>query len=342
MLRTGRILIVAAVFALLAREAHAQQPALAAPPSVAQATTDWGPLSPETTPPPWVVPPQGVGPYEDDNGELLKGDSLLDGPPYAPPGWFAAVELAPVWSHVKNRLTQTVTAGPLTTEVHLGAADLDVTVQPRFEFGYRLAQGTGSLLVSYRFVDTAGSGDMSHFGPREDAASVHSRFDLNVVDLDYGSREFSLGPRWDMQWFAGVRFGSVFFDSQASDGVVAQRVSDHFNAAGPVAALELWRQVGDMGLALFGRLESSFLVGRIQQQFAEGLPRGAGETDQSQIQGAPTLAVQAGLGWTPPGNQRWRLAGGYTFERWWQIGAIPGSSAEVTVQGLFLRGEWRY
>jgi hypothetical protein len=342
MLRTGQVLIAAAVVALLVRSGRAQQPALAASPSVEQATADWGPVGPGVNPPPWAVPPQGVSPFEDRNGDLLKGDALLDGPPYAPPGWFAGVELDPVWSHVKNRLTQTVTAGPLTNEVHPGSADLGVTVEPRFEFGYRLAEGTGELLVSYRFVNTDGSIDISSFGPREDLASLDSRFDLNVLDLDYGSREFSLGPHWDMKWLAGVRLGSVFLDSHASDGIVSQRVSDQFQGVGPMAALELWYRLEDVGLALFGRLESSVVVGRVQQQFAEGFPGAAGETDQSNIQAVPTLAVQAGLGWTPPGSQHLRFAGGYTFESWWEIGAFPTPHAEIMVQGLFLRGEWRY
>jgi hypothetical protein len=337
------VLLAAAAVALLAREGHGQAPAK--PPAPAwegQATTDWGPAA---GPPPWAVPPQGPVPNEDGNGTLLRGDPLLDRPPYAPPGWFAAVDVNPVWAHIKNKLAAPVTVGPLTDEVRLPTAALDVTVSPRFEFGYRMAQGAGALLASYRFVETEGSGTVSPFGPAGDAAALRSRLDLNVLDLDYGSREFSLGPRWDMKWLAGVRLASLYFDSQAADATARQRETNHFAGAGPHVGLELWHCLDETGLALFARLDSELLVGRIRQSFTEALAGAAGETDQSQVQGAPVLSAQAGLGWTPPGSEHLRLAAGYTWERWWDVGFVGGpggSHAEVTVQGLFLRGEWRY
>jgi hypothetical protein len=359
----GRVLVVAAVSVLLASHGYAQAqekpaapasdkaatpaaPKPAALVSEAQGTANWGPVGPGVAPPPWAVPPQGPLPHEDDNGPLLKGDPLLDGPPYAPPGWFAAVEVDPVWSHVKNRLTAPVTAGPVTDNVHLPTGGLGVSVAPRIELGYRLDQGAGSLLASYRFVETTGSQDVSPLGPAGVTGSVRSRLDLNVLDLDYGSRAFSLGPGWDMKWLAGIRLASLYFDSQAAGGLLAERVTNHFGGAGPHLGFELWHCLNDTGLALFGRLDTELLAGRIRQSFVETLPAGSGETDQGQTQVVPVLAVQAGLGWTLPGSEHLRFAAGYRWERWWDIGlvGVPAGSAhaELTVQGLFLRGEWRY
>ena len=33
---------------------------------------------------------------------------------------------------------------------------------------------------------------------------------------------------------------------------------------------------------------------------------------------------------------------GYQFEQWWNLGRTDDSNAELTIQGVFVRGEWRY
>jgi hypothetical protein len=297
-------------------------------------------------PPAWVNPPIGPGRLEDDNGPLLKGDPLLDRPAWAPPGWFAALEIDPVGPHIKNQLTGAVASAAGTNQVSLPSADQGWTVAPRFEVGYRLDQGAGELLASYRFVESAGVDTLSPFAPGG-AASLRSRLDVNVFDLDYASREFSLGPGWDLKWLAGVRVASLFLDSQAANSVLAQRTANHFVGAGPNAALELWRSLGYSGLGLFGRLDFAMLFGPVHQAFEEtatvagGQPV-TGETLLQVTDAVQVLCVEVGLAWTPTGNRNLRFAGGYLFERWWGEGSLGDSKAEVTVQGLFLRGEWRY
>jgi hypothetical protein len=283
-------------------------------------------------------------PYEDRNGPLLKGNPFLDGPAGTGPGWFAAVEVDPAWVHVGNQLVGLVSFGNITDRVELPTSNLAVTVTPRFEVGYRFHQGSGEVLASYRFVETAGSGDLGGLTPVGGTAPVRSRFDLNVLDLDYASREFpfAMGPGWDMKWLVGVRLASLYFDSQASAAGLSQRETNHFGGAGPQAGVELWRFLGHTGLSLFGRLDFDFFMGRVRQSFTETVGSSGAETDLSQIQGAPVLAIQFGLAWMPDAIDNFRVAAGYTFERWWDIGLVDQSRAQATVQGIFVRGEWRY
>jgi hypothetical protein len=254
------------------------------------------------------------------------------------------VEVDPAWVHVDSHLSQRVTIGNGTDLVHLPTNNLRTTVTPRFELGYRFDQASGEFLASYRFVETTGSDTIASFGPDGAPGSVHSRFDLNVLDLDYASRElpFAMAPGWDMKWLAGVRLASLYFDSQGSAPGFSQRETNHFGGAGPHAGVQLWRRLGESGLSLFGRLDFAFLTGRVRQSYTETVGASAGETDVSQIQGAPILAVQAGLAWTPSGIDHLRLAAGYTFEDWWNIGLVDQSRAQAIVQGIFIRGEWRY
>jgi hypothetical protein len=282
-------------------------------------------------------------PYLDDhNGDLLKGDPLLDGPPYAPPGWFAAVEVDPIGPHVKNHLAEPVTTAAGTDVVHLPTTDLGWTVLPRFDVGYRLAQGAGEFLLSYRFVADSASGTVAGFGPAGGAGDIRSRLDLNVADVDYASHEFSLGPAWDMKWLVGVRGAALYFDSRAEGAGTVQRNTNYFSGVGPQAGLELWRCLGESGLALFGKLDTALLVGTVRQSFTETVAGANGETDQSAIQAVPVLALQAGVGWKPPRARHLRFAAGYLFEDWWNVGRDNDSHGELWLQGVFLRGEWRY
>jgi hypothetical protein len=334
MIRTGRALalVVVALAALAVRQAHGQTPCVVQP-SVSFA-------------------PPACAPYEDRNGPLLRGDPLLEAPAWAPPGWFAAVEVDPVSPHVGNNLTAPVTTAAGTNQVNLPNAELRWTVSPRFEVGYRLPEGYGEFLASYRFVEAAGDSTLPGFDAAGNPGALHSRLDMNVFDLDFGSREIPLamGPAWDMKWLVGVRIATVYFDSTAANVALSEHESSHFAGAGPHAAVELARSLAAVpGLALYSRLDGAVLIGSVHQVFAEALtpPGGgatAGETDQSETQALPMVSAQAGLSWAPPSFPGLRLEGGYLYEGWYNVGlnVASGSRGDITVQGIFLRGEWKY
>jgi hypothetical protein len=290
----------------------------------------------------------GPAPFEDCNGPLLKGDGLLDRP-YAPlPGWFAAIEADLVAPHIKNRLSADVNVGGLFTDtVHLPTAELDFVGAPRFELGYRFPEGCGEVLVSYQPLVSDGSATISNFDPLGDG-DVRSRLNMNVVDFDYGSREFSLGPSWDLRWLAGVRVAGVYFDSRAEGAILEQRTSNNFVGAGPHLGLELGWHAGYPGLSIFGRLEGAAVIGEVRQGFEEtlsanGIPVVGGATTVTSTQAVPVLRFQTGVGWAPPCNGRWlRFSAGYIIEHWWDVGQAGGSQAELGFQGLFLRSEFSF
>jgi hypothetical protein len=101
------------------------------------------------------------------------------------------------------------------------------------------------------------------------------------------------------------------------------------------------------GLALFSRLDGAVLVGRIHQGFEETALRGdgtlvGGATLIRESQAVPTLGLQAGLSWVPPASQFCRFTLGYQYQYWWYLGRAEDSRAELSEQGVFLRGEWEF
>lgn len=336
------LLVLAGLVAAGVSPCRGQAPA--GPPSPCAASA---PVPPVPSYPSGPAGPPPCAPYEDRNGPLLRGDPLLDRPEYPPEGWFGALEADIVKPHLKYALVAPVSIGDETSLVHVPLAPLDWTGVPRLELGYRFTQGLGEFLVTYRSIKTEGSDVIADFD-RRGAGSLRSELDADVLDLDYGSREFSLGPWWDMHWKVGLRFADLFAESNAEGLVLQEHTSNRYWGIGPHAGLDLTRSLGVPGLAAFGRIEGAALLGNIRQQFEEteftrrGLALDSGGTTVDQAQGVPVLSVQAGLAWAPSACRFLRFSGGYVFEEWWYLGQADASRAELSLQGLFFRGEWNF
>jgi hypothetical protein len=337
------------------------RPVLPPPTSGPAAPVGVAPSAPISGPPP-VPPPPGPPPapvyprYEDRNGPLLQGDPLLDRLPA--PGWFAAVDVDVVGVHVKNRLFAPLTfPNRVTSELHLPGAELDWTGAPRLTLGYRLDQGAGEFLVSYRSLVTDGKADT--FDARGDTGLLKSRLNLNAVDLDYGSWENSLGPLWDMEWRVGLRVATVYYDTRVNmdlvrpfpemPGAFDARTNNNFWGLGPHAALRLSRHLGIRGFFLYAGLEGAVLIGRNSQSFEEVftgsfIPGGSvGSANRlSGTQAVPMLNFETGVGWTPPGHDHVRFTFGYQIENWWQLGKLADSQLELLDQGVFFRSEFNF
>jgi hypothetical protein len=291
-------------------------------------------------------------------GPYFERDPRLDPPPLPPPGWFTDAAIGIVAPHVKNRLTDMVTIpGMMADTVHLPSAELNWTVSPRFELGYRLPSGFGEFSVAYRFFTTEGS-ELS-IGP-DGIASLKSRLDVNVGDLDYASRELSLLPHWGMKWRCGLRAVGTFFDSRcdepfseaaAGTGVFERRTSNNFWGFGPHMGLELARRFEGSGLALVGWVDGATILGRIRQNFfEESTTPGAngqllcGNTRQSVSQDVPMIDVFIGLSWQPPSYPSLHVYAGYEYEYWWNVGRNSGtlSRGELSDQGIQLRAEFNF
>ena len=141
MVAIRKVLISASLFLVAVGASRAQLPSYLAPP----------PLAPELV---------GPSTLEDRNDSILVGNPLLD--PRNNLGWFATVDIGLDGSHVHNELNATFGVGGKTATVALPTANLDWTVSPRFEAGYRLGQGRGGdrrvvpLPVYLRHADHAG------------------------------------------------------------------------------------------------------------------------------------------------------------------------------------------
>jgi hypothetical protein len=291
-------------------------------------------------------------------GPYFERDPRLDPPQFPQPGWLADVEAGVVASHFKNRLSGTLQLGNrLPDTIHVPGAELDWTGSPRFEVGYRLPSGFGQFALSYRFLDTEGTG--TELVP-DGLAFLKSRLDFHVVDLDYISREFSPYPQWGMRWRFGLRYVSLYYDSQANEpfalaaagsGILAARNTNHFQGFGPRVGVQLERYLGCSGWALVGRIDGASVVGRTSQIFAEDTttlgPTGqplAGAVRFGNTQTIPTLNFQVGLGWEPPGSPYTHFFLGYEYEYWWDAARLSTGSSrgEMVNQGLLLRAEFNF
>jgi len=291
-------------------------------------------------------------------GPYFERDPRLDPPPLPPPGWVADVDVGILVPHVKNKLIDTVQVGARPPDtVQLPSAELSWTGSPRFEVGYRLPSGFGEILLAYRFLVTDGTGSAQ--GP-DATEALTSRFDMNVADLDYASREFSLLPHCGMKWRFGLRGVDLFFDSHAIEpfaaaaagsGIFDTRVSNNYWGIGPHMGLELERRWEDEGVVLVGRVDAATLLGRVNQGFSEEsttpAPGGellSGTTRQSNPQDVPEVNAFLGVGWRPPEYPTMRLELGYQYEYWWNVGRLSttNSRGEVSDQGVVLRVEFNY
>jgi hypothetical protein len=314
----------------------------------------YAPVQPGFIPPP-PPPPPGyfVNPYPDANGRLLRGDPLLEIPPNRPPGWFGGIEADLVWPHIKNRVTGSVMIDDFIDTLHLPTASLDFTGSPKIILGYRLPPGFGEFTASYRSIVTEGTRNVEDLEPLGDSF-LKSRLNVNAVDLDYGTQEIPLSfdsrpALWDFKFDVGARIAGVYFDSTSQGVIFHEHTSNNFFGAGPHVALQLQRHLADYpGISLFARIETAVVIGRIHQVFQEsasfdGTPIFGGSNSQSGDRAVPVLGFQAGASWTPVHNWRWlQFSGGYTFEQWWDVGKVGGSSADLTSQGIFLRTELHF
>jgi hypothetical protein len=342
-------LVVAAVLGMTAAlwsgsTAEAQPTVLPAPgPS---GTTLGAPIGPapyalapgqlQPPPPPLFAPvdpgPDGWGP----NGLPSLDDRL-----------FFNAELDFLGPAIKNRLRGNVTLPDGTTDtVAVPAANLDWTVSPRFQLGYRLPDSQGEIVGGYRFVVSEGRG--TAVDTAGDSFNFRSRLNLNQFDLDYASARYSPGPFWDLKWVIGAQLATVFFDSRAENPFFEQHASNYFAGVGPHFGVDADRRFKLLeGLSAFGRMDGAVEIGQVRQHFHESAVQADGtvlngDFSQQKTQTVPVLTLEGGLRYAPPRMEFLHLSTGYQFERWWRLGTVGDSRGELTTQGVFFRAEVDY
>ncbi|MDB5307970.1 MAG: hypothetical protein JWO38_2172 [Gemmataceae bacterium] len=289
-------------------------------------------------------------------GQYFERDPLLDPPQFPQPGFVAGVEVQAVVPHIFNQLANGATVGPNAIDsIRVPVSGLNWGVSPRVEAGYRLGSGFGEFLLSYRYLGVTGSSTT----PRPDGpASLHSRFDFSVIDLDYASREFTPWEHWGMKWRAGLRMVYLFYDTQldqsfglasAGSGILQERAFNDFKGFGGHAGVELDRDLNQYlpGLTAVAKLDfGSTFSGRIKQGVSQTTTAPSfafGGIDNSQT--VPTLAGQFGLSYVPPGSRLNLFVGGL-YEYWWNVGRLSSfsvfSRGEMSITGITARLTWNY
>jgi hypothetical protein len=297
------------------------------------------PMAPVVAPPPAPVPAPAVVPDAGRDGWANIGL------PSKPEGLFVDVEFDILKPSVKNQLSAPAAFPNGTmTPVSVPQSSIDWTAAPRFELGYHLPDGLGDLLVGYNFLVSDGRDNQDAlFGP----ASIKSRLDINQFDLDYATATYSPLPRYDLKFRLGARLAAVYLDSTATGPFEIQQASNYYVGAGPAATLDFerrFKEVPDLGLYL--RLDGTALTGQARQKYRADVLASDMDAyfEQQKTQTAEVLTIQAGFIYHPfgIGNDRLRFSGGYEYQHWWGIGKINGTDAEISAQGIFLRGEYDF
>jgi hypothetical protein len=213
-------------------------------------------------------------------------------------------------------------------------------------------------LFGYQFLVTEGRGQAAtDFG----SASIKSRLDINQIDLDYATAAYQPLPRYDLKFRIGARLAAVYLDSAVSNAFNFQEASNYFLGAGPSATIDFERRFQELPeLGIFLRADGAVLDGQVRQKYRATIDVGTPSEqsaflDAQKTQVSEVLTLQAGLTYHPSrlfgwNNDRLRIIGGYEYQHWWGVGKLNGSvapmnissDAEITIQGIFLRGEYDF
>jgi hypothetical protein len=303
-------------------------------------------------PPPGPPPPDLERPY-------FQQDPLLNPPWLGLPGLFADVDVGILRPHLVGQLSAPVTF-PDGSSITVGVnpSHLNWTISPRFEVGYRLSSGFGGIALSFRNITSQGSEPViGADGP----ATLSSRLNVNLVDLDWVSNEYTPWKLCEMRVRFGLRYLNAYFDSQANEPfdeaaagstIFNQRTTNSAWALGPHAGVDLRRRLGFWGLAVVGFVDFGDGWSRVRQNYfassttsASGLPQ-AGQVISATSSSAPVLTARLGLNWQPPASPNIHLFAGYQLDYWWNIGrnaALPITSVGYFFDsGIALRGEWNF
>jgi hypothetical protein len=275
------------------------------------------------------------------------------------PGWFVGAEIQVLKPHLLAQMGNTVLnragGGPPRT-VEIGSAPLDWTVSPRVFLGYRLPSGFGEFMVSYRYLGTVGSQKFAN-----GSTALDSRLAFNMIDFDYGSRELSLWPQWDMKWIFGMRVMTLFFDSRTAQAIPVKGGGGDFYLAGfnnlfgigPHTALEMARHIGDSGWSFYVRGDIADLWTDTESGLGDKTfgPTGQplpGQTRAFGHQGTTILNMRTGATWQPSPSSGMRLFLGYQYEYFWALnrvnpsGPFTFSHGQLWDQGVVMQATFNY
>jgi hypothetical protein len=295
-------------------------------------------------------------------GRYFEPDPLLDPPNFPQPGFVASVEVQAVGPHIFQQLSNGVpVGGNAPGSLTVPITSLNWTVSPKVEVGYRLASGFGEFAINWQYIGTTGSGS-TPFGPGGAPANQSGRFNFNLSDLDYVSREYTPWEHWGMQWRVGFRQVYLFYDTTltapsaataATTGVLQQAGTNGYQGWGGHIGVELDRDLYSHvpGLSLVAKLDFGDTAGFVQQKVSQTTLAGYSFGDVQQGQAVPELAAQLGLNYRQPGGRYEFFVGGF-YQYWWNVGTLPNfglnvsgaprSGGELSLTGVTARFSYNY
>ena len=293
--------------------------------------------------------------------------------PFVQLGWFANVDTSVYAPKVYGQFkSDTLLNGTFPGDpINLGVSQLDVNVSPRFELGYRYERGLGETRFGYQFYDFRGNDTLANYDQGA-AAQQRSQVTGHVFDLDFCEFEFNPGglplihplfkfpgrtglgrpltaqltpPPIEMRFLIGGRGANYFTRTEAVGPTTTDQVTSNFWGGGLHFTWDLnQRLTCDSPFYLHLRAEGSGTFGRIDQVFSR--TRGADSetaTDPQSWIGVPTVSVEIGLAWAPQLPDRTtRVTLAYHYEEWFSYGQATASSTDLLMNGILLRGEWKF
>jgi hypothetical protein len=313
-----------------------------------------------------VFPDTGYTPprWLDQNDQFLfEGDEYPPGyDPYRerpgiPIGWFAGIDLYVVHPEIDSQVNNTNLGpgdpfhGTFTNATQLPVGDMNWTVMPKVSVGYRLENGLGELIASYRILAANSSGTLLNFDTAG-SAQLHTHTTAQVLDLVYGSTDRTDGLAWYWptirHYTLGLRVASWVFDTTAhGQQVLEERAGNVFIGGGPVLSYDWTWLTRWPSINLDGGFDAAGVGGFNYQRFSEtaivsGNVQTAGGRTDGRGTATPILGIWGGASWVPDWrNQSLRLSAGYRWERWWNIPDAGGQN-DLTLQGPFVRGDFRW
>jgi hypothetical protein len=295
-------------------------------------------------------------------GRYFERDPLLDPPTFPQPGFVADFELQALVPHIVHDIVNTVPVGggaPGTVAVPVPV--FDWTVSPRLEIGYRLPSGFGEFLINYQFIHSSGSGT-SPLGP-DGPESVTDKFEFNLADFDYASREFTPFEHLGFKARFGLRTLQMYYRSTATQsyaaaaagsGVLQEQGFNAYHGYGGHVGVELNREFNQQlpGLSLVGKLDIGNTFGFIHQSVSQYSTDGVNSQGVYRFdQASPSILTQLGWNYHPPGGRLDVYLGG-SFGYWWNLGKNDNvaldpigkgnAKGDLSLTGITFRVAWNY
>ena len=277
--------------------------------------------------------------------------------PGLPVGWFGGVDLNVIHPEIDSQVNNSNLGpgdafhGTFTNGTRLPVGDMNWTVMPKVSVGYRRENGLGEIIASYRFIQSNSSGTLQNFDTAG-AGQLHTRSTAQAFDLVYAFSDRTDGLPWILptlrRYSVGLRVASWVFDTTANgQQVLEERAGNVFVGGGPVLIYEgTWLTPWE-SVTFDAGFDAAGVGGFNYQRFAEtaqvggGLSSARGRTDGTGT-ATPILGVWGGISWAPDWNNRpFKFSAGYRFERWINL-TDSGGQNDLTLQGPFVRADFRF